>query len=159
MVSMPAWSCNPLPLAALVLLASCSRAAPVKTSAPGPTLEAGTSDDEVTIEGAYTCEFYRGSEALVGPCAIEQSSEGGLLLQMALGSHRLQGALTRTDYGFHLEGRFNEEAVESDFMRQGGKSFATVLQLADQSLCKINMAPGDSAPSSKAGSTSAPTDN
>lgn len=141
MVSMPAWSRNALPLAAAsLLLASCSRATPVQPPAQGPSVQARAQDDEVAIEGSYTCEFHKGSEALVGTCYVEQSAEG-LRLRMELGPHRLQGALTRTDYGFRLQGRFDQATVESDFMHQGGKSFAAVLQLADQSLCKINMAP------------------
>src|SRR5690606_19935912 len=97
--------------------------------------------------GSYTCAFQRGPEELVGTCVVEESAEG-LQLRMELGPHRLQGALTRTNYGFRFEGSFDRETVASDFMRQGGKSFATVLQLADQSLCKINMA-----------SDAGPTDN
>lgn len=136
---MPSSLCKALLLAAPLLLASCSRATPVKTPTPAPSKEPAAKEDTVAIDGAYSCQFYMGSEELSGACSITQAAEG-LQLRMELGPHELQGALTRASYGFRLRGRFDDEPVEVDFMRQGGKSFAAVLQLADQRLGKINMA-------------------
>lgn len=137
---MYARACNALPLAALLLLASCARATPAKAPVQRPSKAPAAQDDGLAIEGAYTCELHLGSEEFGGACSIVQAAEG-MQLRMELGSHRLQGDLTATAYGFRLHGRFDEETLEVDFMRQGGKSFAAVLQLADQSLGKINMAP------------------
>ena len=136
-------ACKALVLAAPLLLAACSRAAPVSAPAAAPRDEPVAQDDAVAIDGAYTCDFRMGSEELAGACTIVQGTEG-LRLRMALGPHSLQGALTTTTYGFRLQGRFNQEPVEVDFMRQGGRSFAAVLQLADRRLAKISIAPTDS---------------